>query len=54
MRGSVEGEPELAKFLERVIVSPVFEAEELPQPSDEEKKPPRKETEAVQNDLGLS
>lgn len=54
LEATVEREPDLAAFLEEVTAGPVFEAEELPRPSDEETKPPKRESEPVQDELGLS
>ena len=54
LEATVEREPELAAFLERVTAGAVFEAEDLTQPTDEQRKPPKKETEATQDELGLA
>ncbi len=54
LEATIEREPELAAFLEGVTAGPIFEAEELPHPSEDEKKPPKKASEPVQDELGLS
>ncbi|MGI9048744.1 MAG: type ISP restriction/modification enzyme [Rubrobacteraceae bacterium] len=54
LEATVEREPELAAFLEEVTAGPIFEAEELPLLSEDEKKPPKKASEPVQDELGLS
>ena len=53
LEATVEKEPELAAFLQKIVDSPTFEAAELPQPTDAERKPPEKPTEPVQDELGL-
>lgn len=53
LEATVEKEPELAAFLQKIVDSPTFEAAELPQPTDAERKPPEKPTEPVQEELGL-
>lgn len=45
---------ELAAFLQSVVENPTFEADELPQPTDVERKPPEKSIEPVQAELGLA
>lgn len=54
LEATLEREPELAAFLEEVTAGPIFEAEELPKPSEDEKKPPKKASEPVQDELGLA
>ena len=51
LEATVDKEPELAAFLQSVVKNPTFEAAELPQPTDAERKPPEKPTEPVQDEL---
>ncbi len=51
LEATVDKEPELAALLEEIIASEVFTAEELSEPTDEERKPPRLQTEASQDTL---
>jgi hypothetical protein len=51
LEATVEKEPELAALLEEIITSEVFTADQLPNPTDEERKPPRPQTEASQDML---
>ncbi len=51
LEATVEKEPELAALLEEIIASEVFTADQLPNPTDEERKPPRPQTEASQDML---
>ena len=53
LEATIEREPELADFLQAIVENPTFEAGELPRPSEEEKKPPRREAEATQDGLGI-
>ena len=41
LEATVEAEPEFAELLTRIIASEVFNADELPEPTEEERKPPR-------------
>jgi hypothetical protein len=51
LEATVNKEPELAALLEEITASEVFTADELPEPTDEEQKPPRTQTEASQDTL---
>ncbi len=51
LEATVEKEPELAALLEEVIASEVFTADQLPNPTDDERKPPRPQTGASQDML---
>ncbi len=51
LEATVDKEPELAALLEEIVASEVFTAEELPEPTDEERRPPKQETEASQDAL---
>ncbi|CAN5843629.1 hypothetical protein BH23ACT11_BH23ACT11_06580 [soil metagenome] len=53
LEATLEREPELAAFLQTVVDSPTFEASELPQPSDAERKRPERSAEPAQDELGL-
>ena len=53
LEANVEKEPELTAFLQFVVDSPTFEATELPQPTDAERKPPEKPAKPVQDELSL-
>ena len=52
LEATVEKEPELAAFLQTIVENSTFEAAELPQPSEAERKPPAKPAEPVQEELG--
>ncbi len=52
LEATVEKEPELAAFLQTIVENSTFEAAELPQPSEAERKPPEKPVEPVQEELG--
>ena len=41
LEATLDMEPELAAALDAVVASPCFKTDELPQPSDEERKPPK-------------
>lgn len=51
LEATVEKEPELAALLEEIIASEVFTADELPEPAEEERKPPRVEVDSGQDSL---
>ena len=51
LEATVEKEPELAALLEEIIAAEVFTADQLPNPTNEERKPPRPQTEASQDML---
>lgn len=54
LEATVRKEPDLADFLQSVVDSPTFEAADLPQPTDAERKPPARPSEPVQDQLGLA
>jgi len=45
--------PELALQLDAILAAPLFHADELPQPTDAERKPPADETETPDNQQTL-
>jgi hypothetical protein len=51
LEATAEKEPELAALLEEIIAAEVFTADQLPNPTNEERKPPRPQTEASQDML---
>lgn len=51
LEATVEKEPALAEFLAEISASEVFAADELPEPTEEERKPPRGETGTGQEQL---
>ena len=51
LEATVEAEPELAALLEEIVASEVFAADELPEPTDEEREPPTAGPRAPQRSL---
>jgi len=51
LEATVEKEPELAALLEEIIASEVFTADQLPNPTEEERKPPKTQTGTSQDAL---
>ncbi len=51
LEATVEKEPELAALLQEITASGVFTAEELPEPTEEERKPPKPQAETSQDAL---
>jgi hypothetical protein len=48
LEATIDKQPELKTLLENVVASDLFAAEELPQPTQEEREPPKVEDEAQQ------
>jgi len=51
VEATVEREPEFAELLAEITSSEVFTADELPEPTEEERTPPKVETGAAQDKL---
>ena len=51
LEATVEKEPELAELLTEITSSEVFADDELPDPTDEERKPPKPEADTGQATL---
>lgn len=51
LEATIQLQPDLADLLDRVISSPTFAAADLPEPTPEERKPPKPNREAIQQEL---
>ncbi|MBA2712331.1 MAG: hypothetical protein H0U55_02095 [Rubrobacteraceae bacterium] len=51
LEATVEREPEFAELLTEIVASEVFNADELPQPTEDERKPPKIEVDTGQDRL---
>lgn len=51
LEATIALQPDLADLLDRVVSSPTFADADLPEPTPEERKPPKPEKEAVQQEL---
>ena len=51
LEATVEKERKLAELLAEITSSEVFTADELPEPTEEERKPPKLEKDATQDTL---
>lgn len=51
LEATVEKEPELAELLSEIAGSEIFTADELPTPTDEERKPPKVKADSLQDEL---